>query len=288
MTKATDISATVTVLHIGPSMAPRRAQFFSLKFKKPESIRSFLFDKLEFILVSAFVFVISYLTLNYQAIYQNLEYKWKVSRGAKMPQFEILKDSGVSVKASVFSADQVKDTKPQQARTVSIGVSSDGSVGIPQLTLPIHPPDTRIVIPRILKNIPVIGVGNANLIARNWDALEKDIQEALRGGVVHYPGTALPGERGNVVITGHSSFYAWDAGRFKDVFGLLHEIKPQDKIFLFHNQKRYTYEVFDIRVVKPSEIDVLGQTNDERLTLITCTPLGTNLKRLIVTAKRVN
>lgn len=258
--KNKNINAGVTVLHIVDfSVMP--------SLERTRDWKSFLWDKAQFVLISAFVFVISYLALNYQAISQNIEYQWKARRGElATPRLEILEEGSKINQASVLGA-----VEP----------------GVPKLNIQVYPPDTRIVIPRIAKNIPVIGVGNSNLISRDWDALEKDIQGALRSGVVHYPGTALPGESGNVVVTGHSSFYAWDPGRFKDVFGLLHQVKPRDKIYIFHNQKKYTYEVFDIRVVKPTEIDVLGQTKDERLTLITCTPLGTNLKRLIVTAKRV-
>lgn len=268
--------AAATVLHISGDFAlPRYTTF-----------KNFLWDKAQFVLVSLFVFVVTYLALNYQAIYENINYKLTALKGMEAPNFEILNESS---QASVLSLDEIsQDVSGLPPEKQEISSDSAATVVVPPLNLTVYPPDTRIVIPRIVKNIPVIGVGNANLISRDWDALEKDIQQALKSGVVHYPGTALPGEKGNVVITGHSSFYAWDAGRFKDVFALLHEIVPGDKIFLFHNQKRYIYEVFDIRVVKPNEIDVLGQTKDERLTLITCTPLGTNLKRLIVTAKRVN
>lgn len=285
--KNKNFSSDITVLHIGDVSSP-------VAISKTKDWKQFVWDKLEFVLVSSLVFVLSYLALNYQAIYQNIEYKFKKAAKSEMPKFEILNET---TKASVLPTEPILPAeRPMQVPMGSPisrgGLEQDGSAvvasALPKLNLPIYPPDTRIVIPRIFKNIPVIGVGNVNLIARDWDALEKDIQQALRSGVVHYPGTALPGEKGNVVITGHSSFYAWDPGRFKDVFGLLHEVKPQDKIYLFHNQKRYTYEIFDIRVVKPTEIDVLGQTNDERLTLITCTPLGTNLKRLVVTAKRVS
>ena len=266
----------VTVLHIGDLAAGDEVARSPLSIK---NVKAFLWDKAQFVLVSAFVFVVSYLVLNYQSIYQNLEYKWKFSH-ADVKEFE----------ASVLPADAPMGEVAQPVSApggVAQSSASSSESGVPALNIKVMPSDTRIVIPRIFKNIPVIGASNSSLIARDWDALEKDIQQALRNGVVHYPGTSLPGERGNVVITGHSSFYAWDPGRFKDVFGLLHELKPKDRIYLFHNQKQYAYEVFDIRVVKPTEIDVLGQTNDERLTLITCTPLGTNLKRLIVTAKRI-
>jgi LPXTG-site transpeptidase (sortase) family protein len=159
---------------------------------------------------------------------------------------------------------------------------------IPPLQLDIYPPDTRIIIPRINQNIPVVKVSKENLLKKDWGALEQDIQNALKEGVVHYPGTAFFGEPGNVAITGHSSYYPWDPGRFKDVFALLHDVQMGDTIIVYSGQKKYTYQVNDIKIVLPQDVDVLKPTEDDRLTLITCTPVGTNLKRLIVTAKELS
>lgn len=260
------------VLHIGNNPP--------LSLKSAFNWKEFLWDKAQFIVLSAFVFVIFYGLLNYQAIFENLRFKIQTFSQDGGQQTEIF--------------EQAKpDTKPAQASVLQASIlntkiaEKSSTQPIPKLSASVYPPDTRIIIPRILKNVPVVGVNNENLIARKWEELEKDIQQSLKSGVVHYPGTALPGEIGNAVFTGHSSYYAWDAGRFKDVFALLHEVKTGDKVFIFHNQKKFIYEIFDIRVVLPSEIDVLGKTNDERITLITCTPLGTNLKRLVVTGKRV-
>jgi sortase A len=47
------------------------------------------------------------------------------------------------------------------------------------------------------------------------------------------------------------------------------------------------YEVENIKIGLPEQVDVLGPASKEQLTLITCTPIGTNLKRLIVTARLV-
>jgi len=158
---------------------------------------------------------------------------------------------------------------------------------IPDFNMEIAPPDNRLIIPRIDQNIPVVKVSSEALIKKDWNALEKDMQKALKDGVVHYPGTSLPGQTGNIVITGHSSYFPWDPGRFKDVFALLHKVIKGDRIVMYWNQKKYLYEVTDIKVVSPSNIEVLKQTPNEQLTLITCTPVGTNLKRLIVVATPV-
>ena len=158
---------------------------------------------------------------------------------------------------------------------------------IPPLNITVAPPDDRIIIPRINKNVPIVGVSTENLINRDWAGLEADIQAALQLGVVHYPGTAEAGETGNVVITGHSSYFPWDPGRFKDVFALLHEIVVGDEVIVYRDQKPYRYRVYNTRVVTPDQVEVLTQEGEDRLTLITCTPVGTNLKRLIVLAEPI-
>lgn len=159
---------------------------------------------------------------------------------------------------------------------------------IPPIAIDIAPPDNRIIIPGINKNVPIVNVKTENLIKRDWGALENDIQESLQNGVVHYPGTAYPGMNGNVVVTGHSSYFVWDPGRFKDVFALLHEVSIGDKIIVYYEQKKYLYQVYEKKVVTPDKVDVLTQDGTNKLTLITCTPVGTNLKRLIITAKPID
>ena len=56
---------------------------------------------------------------------------------------------------------------------------------------------------------------------------------------------------------------------------------------MFHKQKKYVYAVTQIEKIYPEDVEVLGDAGDDRLTLITCTPIGTNIKRLVVTAKPV-
>ncbi len=156
----------------------------------------------------------------------------------------------------------------------------------PELNLDITPPDNRLVIPKINKDIPIVEVNTSNLIENNWTKLDDDILEALKNGVVRYPGTAMPGEEGNTFITGHSSYYFWDDGNYKDVFALLPQLEVGDQVVIYYNQEKYTYQIKEKKEVAPSEVDVLSQTPGvSELTLMTCTPVGTNLKRLILVAE---
>lgn len=133
-------------------------------------------------------------------------------------------------------------------------------------------------------NIPKIGV-DAPII---WNVPEEKIIDTLENGLAHYEGTALPGQIGNVFITGHSSYYVWAGGSYKEIFALLNKLESGDKIYLSYNGVQFTYEVVGQKVVSPDNVSVLDQTNDYTLSLMTCTPVGTNLRRLIITAKQVS
>ena len=139
--------------------------------------------------------------------------------------------------------------------------------------------DNELVIPKIDVHAPVI-----------WDSSfdEKIMLANLQKGVVHYGGTDLPNPTtGNVFITGHSSYYWWDKGQFKTVFALLDQLKTGDQVALTYQQQVYVYQVFDSKVVKPTQVDVLNTSEKPILSLMTCTPVGTSLNRLIVRANLV-
>lgn len=248
--------------------------------KRFPKLRAFLWDKVQFVFVSAVVFAVIYTAINFQALSLNAVHYYNEWRGFVSPLEDIVKDKPEVPErlAAAKSAEELFNAAEK---------SGAASVIIPPLNLEVYPTDMRLIIPRINQNVPIIGVTNENLVARKWEELEKDIQKSLRSGVIHYPGTALPGDNGNVVLTGHSSYYAWDPGRFKDVFALLHDVEMGDKMVVFFNQKKFVYEVSNIKTVLPQHVDVLGPAPAEQLTLITCTPIGTNLKRLVVTARLI-
>lgn len=119
-------------------------------------------------------------------------------------------------------------------------------------------------------------------------ASEPAFQEALRTGVVHYPGTAAPGAFGNAYIFGHSSDYVWSKGDYKTIFALLTNIKIGDTIVATDGEGHlFTYEVTRTSIVAPNDLSVLDQHGNTKklLTLQTSYPVGTALKRFIVVAE---
>lgn len=241
------------------------------KVSGPESQTSKLKENFKFLLNTALIFIVTFIAINWQAY----------SQVALTYYNDITGQTDTTL--TVFSEQQNQENELVEPSSPIIG----DSLAVPQLNSEITPPGFRVIIPSINSNVPVIDVAEDKLIERNWSGLEQEIQDALRSGVVHYPGTPLPGQSGNIVITGHSSYYPWDPGRFKDVFALLHNLVEGDEIIIFNKQEKFTYKISQIEKVFPYEVNVLNDFQDDRLTLITCTPIGTNLKRLIVTAKPV-
>lgn len=117
---------------------------------------------------------------------------------------------------------------------------------------------------------------------------ERVYQEALARGVVHYPGTAMPGEGGNAYYFGHSSDFVTKPGNYKTVFALLPHMNIGEEIAITDNEgKVYKYTVTETKVVSPTDTHVLeqGDRKEKLLTLQTSYPVGTALKRFLVIAK---
>lgn len=116
----------------------------------------------------------------------------------------------------------------------------------------------------------------------------KVYQEALRHGVAHAEGTALPSAPGNVFIFAHSGVDFSEAARYNAVFYLMNKLVPGDEIQLFYENKEYRYQVTETKKVKSDAVEYLAQDQSKKtLTLMTCWPAGTTLKRLIVEAELI-
>lgn len=102
----------------------------------------------------------------------------------------------------------------------------------------------------------------------------------------HLPGTALPGEKGNVFISGHSSLPQLQNNK-GGVFAKLPNVKKGDEVEIKAGGQKYIYVVEGMRVVKPEEVWVINPPDNvgRYLTLMTCVPPGFNTKRLIVLSK---
>lgn len=117
---------------------------------------------------------------------------------------------------------------------------------------------------------------------------EKAYQAALINGVVHFPGTANPGQSGNVYIFGHSSDFFWSKGHYKSIFAVLPRIQKGAPIVLSDGiGEKFVYTVTDSHEVASNDLSVLDQGGNKKklLTLQTSYPVGTALARWVVVAE---
>lgn len=138
--------------------------------------------------------------------------------------------------------------------------------------------DNAIVVERINANSPIVFDVDPGS--------EKAYMDALKVGVAHAEGTVLPGEPGNSYLFAHSVGNAWDIARYNAVFFLLRELTPGDRVVIFRDGWRYDFRVSDKKIVEPTDVEFLTAESDETtITLQTCWPPGTVLKRLLVFGK---
>lgn len=233
-----------------------------------------------------FIIVFVYLFLNFPAISAKLSFYFKKKTGIK-PAVETIIDESFNDELLFLSTVVYYPSPPKKEVNLEKLENIDESklptkqkLGIIELN------NDTIFIPKINVTSPIV-----------WDSPvdEATMLNNLKFGVVHYKGTAKPGEKspdsdgyGNVFISGHSSYYWWDDGKYKTVFANLDSIEVGDEIAVGYNDKVFIYKVFEKVVVNPDDLGVVKQDTDKhRLSLMTCVPIGTNINRLIVRASLI-
>ncbi|EJT6171850.1 class D sortase [Clostridium perfringens] len=126
------------------------------------------------------------------------------------------------------------------------------------------------------KGIAILNIPKINL---EIGIIEGVRYEDIKYVVGHFPGSPMPGEKGNFSIAGHRISYFGQA--FKDI----DKLEKGDKVKVTYNGKEYTYEVTDMYEVTPDETEALNPTKDATITIVTCTTDAKN--RVIVKGKLV-
>ena len=158
-------------------------------------------------------------------------------------------------------------------QNIIVDASTDVAVG----------PEPKMIIPKINVDAPVV-YGAAS------DVQSQSV--AMRSGIAHFsiPGAnAVPGQVGNAIFAAHSSNDAFAAGDYKFIFAQNEKLVKSDIIYMNYESKRYTYKITSTEVVLPTEVSkVQLKTDKPMLTLISCVPLGTAEKRLLVFAEQIS
>lgn len=142
-------------------------------------------------------------------------------------------------------------------------------------------PEPRLIIPKLNVDVPVA-----------FGIPTNDVMSAMNHGVAQFsiPGAnALPGQVGNLVISGHSAGDIYSSNPYKFIFSGLERLEVGDLMYINYESVRYTYQMTKSEVVEPTNVAALiYEAKKPMLTLITCTPLGTSRYRLLITAEQIN
>jgi len=154
----------------------------------------------------------------------------------------------------------------------------------PVVRPPASSPPTRLVIPKIGVDIPVVPVGIKTVNeGGNSKVVWADVPNA--GGF--HQSSAYPGYPGNTVINGHRDILG-------SVFRHLDQLDVGDEIVLYVADVAYRYDVAETLVLpetfasaeqRAENLQYIGYIPEERLTLVTCTPVGLATHRLLVIAR---
>lgn len=169
---------------------------------------------------------------------------------------------------------EVRSATTSSPYPLNLTQASNWFVGAPSL------PETPSKVRYYNLSIPKLKIEQA-VVEIGGDDLSKNL--------IHYKGTALPGKPGNAVVFGHSTLpQLFDPKNYLSIFSTLPTLKKGDDIKVDYDGIVYTFRIEEMFEVKPTNFKVLEQRYDDSyLTLITCVPPGTYLRRLVVQARLV-
>jgi len=138
-------------------------------------------------------------------------------------------------------------------------------------------------------SIPKLKISVPLIFPKDTSSFDTDLTK----GVIHYPGTALPGENGVIYVSGHSSDYLWKHDPMQSIFAKLNFLTAGDDVFIDIYDKdgkveNFRYKVTESHVYKPDDqVQFTDNTGVSKLNLSTCWPIGTAQNRIVVSAVAV-
>jgi sortase A len=182
-----------------------------------------------------------------------------------------------------IGTNRAQNEAEQQLETIfESAIEELEASGVP---VPTDPPVSTDVAPTLFPEpIPVAGQPFARIVIPSiemdhvvWEGVER---EDLKNGPGHMPWTALPGQPGNAVISGHRTTYGAP-------FFSLDELEVGDSITMETATGSHVYEVREILIVDPTAVEVTEFRDGAWLTLTTCHPVYSAAQRLVIHAELV-
>ncbi len=134
---------------------------------------------------------------------------------------------------------------------------------------------TRVVIESIGVDTSVVTPESADI---------EVLDRALLSGAVHYPGSPLAGEAGNMLLFGHSSYLPVVKNKAYQAFNELGSLTPGERVIVYSEGYRYEYIVKSVRLARAQDAVISFIAREPTLTLATCNTFGQKQERWVVTA----
>lgn len=138
---------------------------------------------------------------------------------------------------------------------------------------PFYEEENSIKIEKIDITAPIIiPKGNSN----------NDFDEALKHGVTYFPSSAFPGEKGLLILLGHSAPLGYPKINYDWIFSRISELEKGDEIIIYFNNAKYIYKVVDkVFLEKGEEVKPQSERGDlSEIILLSCWPLGKDIQRI--------
>jgi sortase A len=183
--------------------------------------------------------------------------------------------------ATTIKSTTTTSTTPPTTSTSSTTTSTSTSTSTttapttsaPPETLP--NPESPPADPRAAEPLVALGTIEIPKIGISKSIYEGITLTTLDHGPGHWPGTAMPGKFGNVVIAGHRVSH-------DRPFRNLDQLVAGDDVFMTTGDGRFDYKVTGIEIVTPDAVWIADQTPDYTATLFACNPPGSTRERIVV------
>lgn len=161
---------------------------------------------------------------------------------------------------------ETTSSNPEPTTTTAPPTSTTEPLPVPE------PPPADAYAPTPIVDIGAISIPKIGLNHRIYEGVTLTV---INEGPGHWPGTAMPGKRGNTVFPGHRTTYS-------KPFGDLDKLAPGDEVIFDMPDGVYVYQVRETLIVLPTDLWVVDQTETPTFTLIACHPKGSARQRIVV------
>jgi len=164
-------------------------------------------------------------------------------------------------------------TSSTTTSTTSTSTTTSSTTTTVPATLP--NPESAPADPRAPEALTQVGTLEIPKIGVSKAMYEGITLTTLDHGPGHWPGTAMPGQLGNVVIAGHRVSH-------DKPFRNIDKLVPGDDVIMTTADGRFDYKVTGTEIVYPDALWIVNQTPDYTATLFACHPAGSTRQRIVV------